>query len=301
MSRAVRASAVFLLCFAGCEGSDQPPGEIAGAGRPAAIAAAEASAQSEARGALAAQSAVAAGADKEILFGDLHVHTTYSVDAFLFGLPLFGGEGVHPPADACDYARYCSQLDFFSLNDHAEGLTPLRWQQSIESVRECNARAGDPADPDLVAYVGWRTQERDLPGPGQRRAACAPDLCAGRRCDEARALPVARARRRSGALGRCAALRRLPVVDPPARVGAALRAGCRRTRPAARLHGGRRGSGGVVREARAMAASVARDPARSRLGHPRAAGLDARAPADARAPRPGPPAAARGVLRPRRE
>ncbi|HKA15912.1 MAG TPA: DUF3604 domain-containing protein [Myxococcota bacterium] len=164
MSRAGRASAVLLLCFAGCEGSDQPAGEIAGARRPTAIAAAEASAQSDARRALAAQSEAAAGAQKEILFGDLHVHTTYSVDAFLFGLPLFGGEGVPPPADACDYARYCSQLDFFSLNDHAEGLTPLRWQKSIESLRECNARAGDPADPDLVAYVGWEwTQSGTTP------------------------------------------------------------------------------------------------------------------------------------------
>jgi len=27
-----------------------------------------------------------------------------------------------------------------------------RWKRSIESVRECNARAGDPANPDL--YLG---------------------------------------------------------------------------------------------------------------------------------------------------
>jgi hypothetical protein len=132
----VGSAVLLVLVWAGCEGRDLPTGEIAGERRPAPAAG-------------------AASDDKEILFGDLHVHTTYSIDAFLYGLPLFGGEGTHPPADACDFARYCSQLDFFSLNDHAEALTPPRWQREVESVRECNARAGDPSNPDLVAYVGW--------------------------------------------------------------------------------------------------------------------------------------------------
>jgi hypothetical protein len=92
---------------------------------------------------------------KHILFGDLHVHTTYSIDAFVYSLPLFGGEGVHPPADACDFARYCSGVDFFALTDHAEGLTPEQWREIKAAVRECNARAGDPANPGLVAFVGW--------------------------------------------------------------------------------------------------------------------------------------------------
>jgi hypothetical protein len=92
---------------------------------------------------------------QRILFGDLHVHTTYSIDAFIYSLPILGGEGAHPPADACDYARYCSGLDFFSITDHAEGLTPEKWRRIKESTRQCNARAGDPSDPDLVAFVGW--------------------------------------------------------------------------------------------------------------------------------------------------
>ena len=90
-----------------------------------------------------------------VLFGDLHVHSTFSIDAFLQALPIFGGEGAHPPADACDYARHCAALDFFSMNDHAESLTPTRWRETLDSVRECDARAGDGDVPDLVAYMGY--------------------------------------------------------------------------------------------------------------------------------------------------
>ncbi|GMV14112.1 MAG: DUF3604 domain-containing protein [Polyangiaceae bacterium] len=95
------------------------------------------------------------GERSQILFGDLHVHTTFSADAFMRSLPLLGGEGAHPPADACDFARFCSQLDFFAITDHAEGLTPRQWAETKESVRQCNAVAGDPANPDVVAYTGW--------------------------------------------------------------------------------------------------------------------------------------------------
>lgn len=92
-------------------------------------------------------------AGRQILFGDLHVHTTWSMDAFEHSLGFAGGEGAHPPADACDYARFCSQLDFWSINDHASGLTPQRWKETRRSIAQCNA-VGD-GEPDTVAFLGW--------------------------------------------------------------------------------------------------------------------------------------------------
>lgn len=98
---------------------------------------------------------VHADSDKQILFGDLHVHTTFSSDAFLFSLPILQGEGAHPPADACDFARVCSQLDFWALTDHAELLTPEQWRLSREAVRQCNAVASEADAADTVAFLGW--------------------------------------------------------------------------------------------------------------------------------------------------
>ena len=92
---------------------------------------------------------------KQILFGDLHVHTTFSLDAFLWSLPIFQGEGAHPVGDACDYARFCSGLDFWSINDHAESSTPEHWQETKEMIRQCNAVTGDVENPDVVAFLGW--------------------------------------------------------------------------------------------------------------------------------------------------
>ncbi len=102
-----------------------------------------------------AQHAVMDDSATRVLFGDLHVHSTLSVDAFQWSLPLVGGEGVHPPADACDFARFCSQLDFYSLTDHAEALTPRTWEMVRESVRQCDAVGAQGGQPDLVAFTGF--------------------------------------------------------------------------------------------------------------------------------------------------
>ena len=134
--------AVLYFIYGGAQ--HEGPGEIVGKRLPQAVVAARAE-----------RVARLARPGRQILFGDLHVHTTFSADAYYISLPLMGGEGAHPPADACDYARYCSGLDFFALTDHAEALTPRRWKESVESIRKCAELAGDPADPDMVALMGF--------------------------------------------------------------------------------------------------------------------------------------------------
>lgn len=147
------------MVFVGAACAPEPPtaGDIEGRARSPATIAERERARAEAAVALpsgAANDAPSAGT-KQILFGDLHVHSTFSVDAFIYSLPIFAGEGAHPPADACDFARYCAGLDFFSINDHAEGLTTQLWEETKRSIRQCNLLAGDPTDPDLVAFTGW--------------------------------------------------------------------------------------------------------------------------------------------------
>ncbi|MDP7570485.1 MAG: DUF3604 domain-containing protein, partial [Myxococcota bacterium] len=141
--------AFFVLAGRGVFGSHEGPGEVTPVARPAAdVSASEAEVKE-------AASEIGVARPKQVLFGDLHVHTTFSFDAFLFSLPLMGGEGAHPPADACDFARYCSALDFWSINDHAFSITPEHWSETIDSIRQCNDVAGDPSNPDTVAYLGW--------------------------------------------------------------------------------------------------------------------------------------------------
>lgn len=94
--------------------------------------------------------------EKQILFGDTHVHTTFSLDALLKAIPPNAGMlGAFPPSDACDYARFISQLDFYFLTDHAKAYTPETWGKAIETVRACNRVAGDPENPDVVAFMGY--------------------------------------------------------------------------------------------------------------------------------------------------
>lgn len=131
------------------QGEVERDGEIVEAPRSPELVAQREQQQTKAAEALNASDA------KQILFGDVHAHTTFSMDAFAWSLPLLGGEGIHPPADACDYARHVADLDFWALTDHAESLTPRHWRMTKEAVRACNAAAGDSANPDLVTFLGW--------------------------------------------------------------------------------------------------------------------------------------------------
>jgi hypothetical protein len=94
-------------------------------------------------------------APRQILFGDLHVHSSFSTDAFFLALPLSGGDGARPVSDACDFARFCSALDFWSINDHDLALTPRRWRETVEAMRQCDAVSGEGAQPDVVPFLGW--------------------------------------------------------------------------------------------------------------------------------------------------
>jgi hypothetical protein len=143
------AGLLVLALYRGWLGEPERAGEVAAQSRPA-----EAIAEGAERQRAAAR-ALGVPHPRQILFGDLHVHTTFSLDAFLLSLPLVAGTGSHPPADACDFARYCSQLDFWSINDHAEGLSRRLWDETVDSIRQCNAVSGDPRSPDLVSFLGW--------------------------------------------------------------------------------------------------------------------------------------------------
>jgi hypothetical protein len=143
---------VLLIATGVCLGCSKPEGrgEITGPAIPAAVIVDKAQRQE----AVAVPGSGSGGAP-QILFGDLHVHTTFSPDAFIMAVPMMGGTGLHPPAQACDFARYCASLDFWSINDHAEGLTPRRWHETRQSVRECNSVSGSSGNPDMVTFLGW--------------------------------------------------------------------------------------------------------------------------------------------------
>jgi hypothetical protein len=155
----VSAAAFYVTgVFNGWHGQTRDAGEIVGAALPAELIEARTQVQT------AAIEEVGATAGTQILFGDMHVHSTFSTDAFVWALPMLRGEGANQVADACDFARYCSALDFWAMTDHAEALTPTRWSQSIANVQQCAARSDPAGPPDVIPFMGFEwTQVGALP------------------------------------------------------------------------------------------------------------------------------------------
>jgi hypothetical protein len=149
ISAAILVMAGVFLWFGalyGWFGSSEGPGVIEGKALPAEVVAARGQSQ---------KPVAPASDDSLILFGDLHVHTTLSVDAFQFSLPILGGQGAYPLSDACDFARYCSAMDFWASTDHAESITAQRWRMIKDAVRSCQKVSGNTAEPDLVSFIGF--------------------------------------------------------------------------------------------------------------------------------------------------
>ncbi len=117
----------------------------------------------------------------DIYFGELHAHTAFSADAFL-GMTAFYhghlseyGEETRDATYAYDHALEVTELDFLSLNDHAEGQTPSEliyprgygdyrvwqlpenWDLYLEQTRNyehsCEATGGQ--EPCLVLFAGF--------------------------------------------------------------------------------------------------------------------------------------------------
>ena len=153
----VVVAALWLFAAAsGWLGSAEEIGEIHAGARPAATEKERAAVQAETTRLLGASPA------KQVLFGDFHVHTTFSFDAFMANMPIAGGPGTHPPADACDFARFCSALDFWSINDHASTVSPRHWKETVDSIRACNEISGAGEEPDTVAFLGWEWTQMGL-------------------------------------------------------------------------------------------------------------------------------------------
>src|SRR5262249_38082063 len=88
----------------GAFGAHDGPGEIAWRGGPLAEMGAGVGGDG------GGGRALGAARRRRVLSGALHVHPPFSFDAFTSSLRRVGGEGPPPPADACDFARYCSSL-----------------------------------------------------------------------------------------------------------------------------------------------------------------------------------------------
>ena len=90
-----------------------------------------------------------------IVFGDTRVHTDLSDAAFFMSLPATGGSGTASLGDACDYARFCSAIDFWVAADYAPSLSQSRWTTTVETLQQCNIAAGHSGGARTRAFAGY--------------------------------------------------------------------------------------------------------------------------------------------------
>jgi hypothetical protein len=109
--------------------------------------------------------------ERSVFFGDLHVHTSYSLDAYQFqtrtdpaGAYSFGRGGPIPLAPAGTVARTATlprPLDFMAVTDHAEyfGITPpsggsaaTAWQREQLAAEEAYDRSPSCSFTTFIAY-----------------------------------------------------------------------------------------------------------------------------------------------------
>jgi hypothetical protein len=81
-----------------------------------------------------------------LYWGDLHTHTTYSLDARTGGCQS-------TPAEALDYARKIARLDFCAITDHDYSMIREHWQAAQKQI---NA-ADEPGK--FVAFIGYEWTE----------------------------------------------------------------------------------------------------------------------------------------------
>ena len=171
-------------------GRDQGAGRITGERIPAAqIAARDRRRQQDAHslGAGAPRS----GEASQILFGDLHVHTTYSSGCLrVQRCRSCRARARILPADACDFARFCAEPRLLEHQrprraPHPAGSGGRRGSRFASATRP----RATPADPDLVSFLGWEWTQMRAGGPGHRahplraqERRCCSTRSEGRRC-----------------------------------------------------------------------------------------------------------------------
>jgi hypothetical protein len=99
--------------------------------------------------------------NRDAYFGDLHVHTAYSLDAFLVGAANnpdaayeFGKGAEKPLLVGGQMMRLTAPLDFMAVTDHSE------WMAEMEAILEPGFKASDPeAQALLDVHRGANTTE----------------------------------------------------------------------------------------------------------------------------------------------